>query len=90
MTENKTNLTTTLPEFRKCYFQVPRSEIGYLRFITESYDGLLFLRTVDNRAAVIELGYFSCRKRDVEALLAALSVEVSMLPVAAPVSLPAL
>ena len=30
--------------FSKRYFQMPRAEIGHLRFILESYDGLAFAR----------------------------------------------
>ncbi len=34
--------------FIKRYFQLPRAEIGQLRFILESYDGLAFARTLDS------------------------------------------
>jgi hypothetical protein len=39
----------------KLKFQVERKEIGYLRWIVESYDGMAFLKTIEPFQAVIEL-----------------------------------
>ncbi|RLC22269.1 MAG: DUF4911 domain-containing protein [Deltaproteobacteria bacterium] len=36
-------------------FLVDRGEINYLRWTVESYDGMAVVRTVDPRAAVIEV-----------------------------------
>lgn len=74
----------------KRYYQVERREIGYLRFITESYDGLLFVRTLDNRAALVEVAYPASRKTDAEALLAALVDEVGLQPMPVPEEVPEL
>ena len=35
------------------FLQVPRSEIGYVKFILESYEGVAVLRTIDRRAGVL-------------------------------------
>ena len=70
--------------FSKRYFQMPRAEIGHLRFILESYDGLAFARTLDNQLALVEIAYPPSRSSDVETLLEALTAEVGLREVAAP------
>jgi hypothetical protein len=72
--------------FNKRHFQIPRAQIGYLRFILESYDGLAFVRTLDNREALVEIAFSDSRRHDAEALLEALAVECSMVAVPPPVS----
>ena len=76
--------------FSKRYFQMPRAEIGHLRFILESYDGLAFARTLDNRLALVEIAYSPSRVNDVETLLEALVKEVGLQEVAAPEEIPPL
>lgn len=76
--------------FSKRYFQMPRAEIGHLRFILESYDGLAFARTLDRQLALVEIAYSPSRVRDVETLLDALSKEVGLQEVAAPEEIPPL
>lgn len=70
--------------FLKRYFQVAPAQICYLRFITESYDGLLFLRTLENRQALVELAYPPSRRGDAEGLVAALAAECGMEETGAP------
>ncbi len=70
--------------FEKRYFRIPRAEIAYLRFILESYDGLAFLRTLDSRAALVEIAFPPSRRTDAEELLEALEKEIPMTPEAAP------
>ena len=70
--------------FSKRYFQMPRAEIGQLRFILESYDGLAFARTLDNQLALVEIAYPPSRSQDVEPLLKALAEEVSLQEVPPP------
>lgn len=76
--------------FTKRYFQIPRAEIGHLRFILESYDGLAFARTLDKQAALVEIAYSASRSGDVETLLLALTAEVGWQEVAAPREIPPL
>ena len=80
----------TAENFSKRYFQLPRAEIGHLRFILESYDGLAFARTLDNQLALVEIAYSRSRVSDVETLLEALTVEVGLREVAAPEEIPPL
>jgi len=70
--------------FSKRYFQLPRAEIGHLRFLLESYDGLAFARTLDNQLALVEIAYPPSRSQDVEPLLEALAEEVSLQEVPSP------
>ena len=70
--------------FRKRYYRLPRREIGYLRFILESYDGLAFMRTIDAGNGLVEIAWPPARTVDVEPLLAALEGEAGMVEVPAP------
>ncbi|BCR06342.1 hypothetical protein DESUT3_34110 [Desulfuromonas versatilis] len=70
--------------FSKRHYRIDRSQIAYLRFILESYDGLAFMSTLDNREALIEISYPPSRQADAEALLSALAAEVAMTQVSAP------
>lgn len=76
--------------FCKRYFQMPRAEIGHLRFILESYDGLAFARTLDNQLALVEIAFPPSRSQDVELLLKALAEEVGLQEVSAPKEIPPL
>jgi hypothetical protein len=64
--------------FRKRCFRLDRANIAYLRFILEGYDGLVFLRTLDPRAALVEVAYPASCRADAESLLAALVDECAM------------
>lgn len=70
--------------FAKRYYQLPRGEIGHLRFILESYDGLCFARTLDNQAAVVEIAYHPSRASDADALLKSLAAEINLHEIPAP------
>ena len=74
----------------KRYFRLQRAEIGYLRFILESYDGLAFARTLDKQNGLVEIAFPVSRNVDVEALLEALAGEVGLQEVPAPDHLPPL
>jgi hypothetical protein len=76
--------------FTKRYFQLPRAEIGYLRFILESYDGLAFARTLDNRTALVEIACSPSRAADVEKLLSALAEDAGLTEVCPPEDVPPL
>ena len=45
--------TGFLLETIKRYYRIDRSEISYLRFILESYDGVGILTTVDPKAGIV-------------------------------------
>jgi hypothetical protein len=68
----------------KRYFRLPRREIGYLRFILESYDGLAFVRTLDPQEALVEIVFPDSRRRDADALLSSLVEELSIIETAPP------
>lgn len=82
---------STNPEvFTKRYFQLPREEIGYLRFILESYDGLGFARTLENRQALVEIASSASRESDVAELLLSLADEIGLQEVPPPRHIPPL
>ena len=76
--------------FRKRYFTLARADIGHLRFILESYDGLAFARTLDSRAGLVEIAYPESRARDADALIKALVGEIGLKETAAPEHVPPL
>jgi hypothetical protein len=81
-------MTTT--SFGKRYFLLSRAEIGQLRFIMESYDGLAFARTLDKQSGLVEIAYPVSRSGDVDILLKALAVELGLQEVAVPEQVPPL
>jgi hypothetical protein len=74
--------------FSKRYFILPRAEIGHLRFILESYEGLAFARTLDKQRGLVEIAYSPSRALDVESLLKDLIVEVSLQEAEVPEQVP--
>ncbi len=70
--------------FLKRYFTLPPAQIAFLRFTLESYDGLAFARSLDGRAALVEIAYPPSRRGEAEALLAALTAECAMTEVPPP------
>lgn len=71
----------------KRYFVVSRKDISTMRFILESYDGLMFMRTIDAKGGVIEVAYHPSRREDAEDLLRALTLEVGLTPTDPPENL---
>lgn len=59
-------------------YRLAPARIAMLRFLVEGYDGLLFLRTIEARTAVIELSWAKSCGTDAEGVLAALSAELGM------------
>jgi hypothetical protein len=80
----------TAEVFTKRYFRLPRVEIGHLRFILESYDGLAFARTLDSSTGLVEIACSPSRMADVDSLLKALAEEVGLRQVTAPAEIPPL
>lgn len=61
-------------------YRLPPQRIAMLRFLVEGYDGLLFLRTLEPRTAVVALSWPTGCTAAAENVLAALCVELEMLP----------
>lgn len=68
-------------DFSRRRYRLPPARIGLLRFFVEGYDGLLFLRTVEARTAVIELSWPQSCAVDVEEILSALAAELGMVAI---------
>jgi hypothetical protein len=66
--------------FTKKYFRLPRKQIGFLRFILESYDGLAFARTLDSRLALVEIAYPPSRQALITSLAEDLALEEAEAP----------
>ena len=70
--------------FVKRYYQLPRQEIGYLRFILEGYDGLAFARTLDSHKGLVEIAWPGNQGKDAERLMKELALEIGMTEVLPP------
>lgn len=68
---------------RRC-FRLPARETAHLRFLIEGYDGLLFLRSLDGRAALVEISYPPSCLDDAEGVIAALAAETGLEEVVPP------
>lgn len=66
------------------YFRVSRRELVYLKFITEAYEGLLTVSTVDRLEGIVTISYPDCSAGDAEHLLLALAGEIPLEEVATP------
>ncbi|HPX61333.1 MAG TPA: DUF4911 domain-containing protein [Deltaproteobacteria bacterium] len=63
------------------YFKVRQSDIVYLKNITEAYEGMNVMSTVDNQQAIIRIAIMPGFETDMDALLAELGKDVQMEPV---------
>ncbi|HWI40705.1 MAG TPA: DUF4911 domain-containing protein [Verrucomicrobiae bacterium] len=70
------------------FFQVPRSQVCYLKFILEAYDGLATLTTVDPAPAVVSVTVPDALLAEAEPLLQSLAAELGMKELPAPTSHP--
>ena len=68
---NTENLETT-----KRYYRVDRSQIAYLRFIFEAYDGIAVVKTVDAEKGIIVFHIAPGCDEDVEYVLQDLKKEI--------------
>ncbi len=60
----------------KRYFTVQRSDIAFLRFIIESYEGLATLSTVDGKNGTVSLSIPLCFADEVDALVRSLENDI--------------
>jgi hypothetical protein len=63
------------------YFRVRREDIAYLKFILESYEGMVLLRTTDPHEAVVELMVAPGWEEDVEEVIDGLRKEIPIEPI---------
>jgi len=70
------------------YFKVDRSQHAYLTFITESYEGLCTVSTVDNAKGIVRIVAPEGGEEDLEGLLQALQHEIGMTEVCWPENSP--
>ena len=58
------------------YYRIDRSEIGFIKFIVEAYDGLAVLTTVDSEAGIVILYIAPGCEADVETILQELKKDI--------------
>jgi hypothetical protein len=64
-----------MPDVVPIFLRVPRAEIGYLKFIFESYEGLAVVRTLDRHAGVLVVLAVPDLLADTDRVLDALATE---------------
>ncbi|MFP4071436.1 MAG: DUF4911 domain-containing protein [Desulfovibrionales bacterium] len=71
--------STTAPEWSKSiYLRIPRQDIGFVRFLMESYDHLAYLTVVDKYAAVIKVIFAPGQEQELHDFIRGLVREVSL------------
>jgi hypothetical protein len=70
------------------FFRVPLSEIGYVRMIVESYDGLAAVRSREKECGEIEWLLGEGLEAEAEALAKRLAAEVGLVPISRPTDWP--
>ena len=58
--------------------RVPRSELVYLRYTLEAYEGLCLATTLPGREGLVRLATTETSRRDLEAVLSALAEEIDL------------
>jgi hypothetical protein len=66
------------------FLVVPRAEIGYVKFVFESYEGVAVLRTIDRRAGLLAVLAVPDSLAQVRLVVAALAEEIACREVEAP------
>ena len=69
------------------FLQVPRAEIGYVKFIFESYEGVAVLRTLDQRQGLLVVLAVPDFVEQAQAVVASLADEIDCRVVAPPAGL---
>ncbi len=67
----------------KRYCRVDRSEIAYLRFILEAYDGIAVLETLDARSGIVVFHIAPGCESDLDAILQDLENDFMLEPISA-------
>ena len=65
-------------ETTKTYYRIDRTEISFLKFIVEAYDGLAVLSTVDAEAGIVMLNIAPGCEPDVEMILQELKKNIML------------
>jgi hypothetical protein len=62
------------------YFRIHRQDIGYFKFLIESYEGIAVVRTKDPHEAVVELMVAPGWEKTVEEILEGIRKEITIEP----------
>jgi hypothetical protein len=62
------------------YFRIHRQDIGYFKFLIESYEGIAVVRTKDPYEAVVELMVAPGWEKTVEEILEGIRKEITIEP----------
>ncbi|GAB6888829.1 hypothetical protein JCM13304A_23290 [Desulfothermus okinawensis JCM 13304] len=62
----------------RVYVKIPRDQIGYFKFILESYENLCYMSVIDRFEAVIKISYLKDQVEELELFLSSLEKEIGL------------
>lgn len=62
----------------RIYVKIPRHEIGYFKFILESYENLCYMSVVDRYEAIIKISFLYDQLNELKNFLYALKKDVGL------------
>ena len=63
---------------KRVYVKLPRDQIGYFKFILESYENLCYMSVIDRFEAIIKISYLEDQKEELEHFLTGLKKEIGL------------
>jgi len=60
------------------YVRLPRSEIGYFKFILESYENLCYMTVIDRFEAIVKIAFVEEAREEVNSFLKGLGEEIGL------------
>jgi hypothetical protein len=63
---------------KRIYVKIPREEIGYFKFILESYENLCYMSVIDRFEAIIKVSFLADQLEEVKYFLNGLKQEIGL------------
>lgn len=62
----------------RVYVRIPRKEIGYFKFILESYENLCYMSVIDRFEAIVKVSFLIDQLEEIRLFLQGLSKEIGL------------
>jgi len=63
---------------KRLYVKIPRDQIGYFKFILESYENLCYMSVIDRFEAIIKISYLEDQKEELDYFINGLKKEIGL------------
>ncbi|WP_459877463.1 DUF4911 domain-containing protein [Desulfothermus naphthae] len=63
---------------KRLYVKIPRDQIGYFKFILESYENLCYMSVIDRFEAIIKISYLEDQKEELYYFINGLKKEIGL------------